>query len=550
MTYRYGEFLFKATSGSILECLNEIHEEDVRDTCDQKVFRKGKEYYIDGMVEDFTHNPGVNTVDATVNGKSEYSIQFYLEDERVYSSCDCPYDGVCKHTVAALLYIINESPVMNTLNIPVATKVKSLDFLKRHLNSFSKDDLVIMVMKFAPKNFIEEVFNREVNGSNALAIIRDAEEKIRRILENENLHYDPRGMESALMTKLNKLKGLEERVAMEIGELIFFIIRSIDDLMSDGCLYIDNYYQEEYFESVEFCEYVVDYVKQQPFEGKKTFLRKMDEVLSGMEFDTFSPIQESYPRFFSESERPDLKNFVLHESDLPPSMISELYNFIETELSFDEKIEILKNICDTKQQHFITYCRLLYEKNRFSEIISLIKSGDDSFNHMGSQEIAAIYLDAAQKLDLNMDEVSLEVAEHCPLASVLQKIKNLKGTVGDGCEQIVRQTRPEELLKFYQDENRLKDALRLVQDPHFITSKAAFAFFRKNMKIFPAETESFMERRIKENLKDTGNHYYEIIAESIDVINRVNPEQSQRIAEEIRANYKRRRNLMELIRKY
>lgn len=273
MENTYGEYLFEATSGLILECLAGISEEDVRDCSDYKIFRRGQEYYQEGMVEDVLHNTANNTVVATVKGTREYRIEFYMEEGGIYSTCDCPFNGICKHTIAALLLMLHEgTDNIKTFALPGPTTIESLDFQKKYLKSLSKKDLILLVMKFAPPDFVTEIQNREVPETDAEAIFRKTENKIRKFFEDDELLYDPGGMEKALMLQLNHLKGLETRIAAEIGELILFIIRSIEQAFNEGYLYLDNYYQDDYFESEAFCEYVTAYVRQLPFEAKIQYL--------------------------------------------------------------------------------------------------------------------------------------------------------------------------------------------------------------------------------------------------------------------------------------
>lgn len=60
----------------------------------------------------------------------------------------------------------------------------------------------------------------------------------------------------------------------------------------------------------------------------------------------------------------------------------------------------------------------------------------------------------------------------------------------------------------------------------------------------------FLKDGIEEDLNHTGKNHYERIAESLDLMKRINPERSRRIAEEIRANFKRRTSLIQIIRGY
>ena len=551
MRETYGEYLLDADSGSVLECLAGITEEDVRDFSDFKIFRRGQEYYEEGMVEELMHNKANNTVIATVKGSREYQIEFRLEEGGVYSTCDCPYDGVCKHTVAVLLNLIHEgTDNIGTYTLNCPTTAESLDFLKKYLETLSKKDLVLLAMKFAPVNFITEVRNREMPEKDAEAIFKKAEKKIRKFFEDPDLLYDPGGMESALMSQLNNLKGLENQLNDGVGELLLCIIRSVETAFNEGYLYIDDYSGDEYFESDDFCEFVIDYVKQIPFDAKTKYLRELDQALNEMSYDTFWAIQESYHRFFSEQERTGLKSFINREAGLPVTLISRLYKFLEPELTTDEKEAILRIISRTETDHFFSLCRQLSEQKRFREIIDLIEDDSEGFNPLADSRVSEIYLEAAFKLNVNFDAVCEEVTRYCPGISILQKIKALNGTVSLNCEKIVKQRNPEDLLTFYEKENRMKEALELVSESGLFYGDVTFEFFRKNYKLFPAETESFLKARIEENLKHTGKTHYEIIAESLDLMKRVNPGRSGRIAEEIRVNFKRRSGLIQIIREY
>ncbi len=142
-----------------------------------------------------------------------------------------------------------------------------------------------------------------------------------------------------------------------------------------------------------------------------------------------------------------------------------LYSFLEPELNSEEKEVMLRLISRTDADHFLSFCLQLSGQNRFQEVIDLFKDDSEDFNPLTDSRIAGIYLEATNKLNMAMNAVSEEVAASCPEISVLQKIKALKGTVGFECEEIVKQRNPEDLLTFYEKENRMKDALALIREP-------------------------------------------------------------------------------------
>ena len=75
------------------------------------IFRRGDDYYEDGLVEELEETaPG--TWCAVVAGTMDYETEVRIKDGEIVSwDCDCPYDGyMCKHVVAVLLKLRNERP--------------------------------------------------------------------------------------------------------------------------------------------------------------------------------------------------------------------------------------------------------------------------------------------------------------------------------------------------------------------------------------------------------------------------------------------------------
>ena len=547
----YGEFLFEAQSANVMDCLTGISEEDIKDCSDYKIFIRGREYYQDGLVEEISYNRSNNTITAVVAGTKNYQLEFYIEEDLVYGTCNCPYGDVCKHIVAVLLYVIHDGKeTILEDQFPGPTTVESLDFLKDYLKSLPKKELIRLVMKFAPGGYITEVLNRKAPGIDAEAIFKKADKKIRKFFKDDELLYDPYSMEEALLKQLQTLKGLEERLQNEIGELILFIIRNVDDAFNEGYLYSDNYPDDDIFESEEFCEYIITFVKQLPFNEKRGYIIQLDQVLNEMSYDTFSVIEHSYHRFFENSEMNELKLFTYLDADLPLSIVSRLYAFLEPGLDDPEKEAMLRKIISEDPDHFTSLCRLLFRQERYQDTHELIKEQLSDKDHWIDREIIMIYLDVSNKLELDMQVVSREAVRRCPNLPILLKIKEIAGSVDRECEEIVKEYRAEDLLTFYEQENRMADALTLVNEPGLFYDGVIFSFFRQHRKLFPGETEAFLRDRIEKNLNSTGKSYYAKIAESLDLMKRVNPERTRRIADEIRTNFKRRSNLMSMIREF
>jgi len=551
MLLNQGEFLFEASSEDLYKSISSLTEEDVRDCSEYGVFTRGREYFREGMVQEVVYNPSGNTMSAEVAGTRNYWLGFYLDEGTVFGTCTCPYGDVCKHMVAVLLSVIHEgTETIIEAEISGSASGKTKEILENHLKSLSKSELIRLVLKFAPGSYLTEIRNRKDTGIDEEAIFKKAEKKIKKFFEDQELLFDPEGMEGAIMQQLKKLKGLENQLQNETGELLLFIIRSINEAFHEGYLYVDHYYDDYFFESEEFCEYVISYIQQLPFDKKTEYIVQLDQVLNEMSYDTFSMVEDSYHRFFRDSEMGDLKQLISGRDGFPVSMVSRLYDFLEPELDDREREAMLRKVIETDPGHFTSLCNLLFSQERYQETWELIREYLSARDHYIDCQVILIYLNAADKLELDMHEISREAASKCPEVSILLKIKQITGSVSRECEEIVKVNHPEELLTFFEQEKRMDDALGLVKEQGLFYDEVVFAFFKKNRKRFPAEAETYLTGRIEKNLNNTGKSYYSKITESLALMKRVNPERTRRIAEEIRTNFKRRTNLMDMIREF
>lgn len=149
---KYCEYLFDAGADNIKECLQHLTEEDIESCCEYKIFNRGFDYFNDGRVEQIWFNNKANTISAEVIGTKEYSVEIYLDNEEVHGTCSCEYYGVCKHIIAVMMCIVvNGIEYIGENDLMQLPTIKALDFLKSHLQELSKEELINLVMKFAPK---------------------------------------------------------------------------------------------------------------------------------------------------------------------------------------------------------------------------------------------------------------------------------------------------------------------------------------------------------------------------------------------------------------
>ena len=549
---KYGEFLFEASSDNIKECLGHITVNDIESCCEYKIFNRGYDYYQEGTVEQLWYNSKANTISAEVIGTREYDVEIYLDNEEVHGTCSCEYYGVCKHIIAVLLNIAENGTEHITENDLVQLPtVNSLDFLKSHLKKLPKEELINLVMKFAPENYILQIHNSKSDKKDANKIFAQAEKKILGFFKDQELLWDPSGMESALMGQSEKLKGLESQISEQIGELLLKIMIEINDAFDEGYLYIDNYYNEDYFESPQFDHFVISYIRQLPFTEKIDFLQELDSTLGLMSYSTFEGIPKKYNFCFSNEESKKLAELVAsNECKMNDSLVSELFGIVEEKLGIEEKERILTRLSTIHQDHLISLIELLIVQDRHQQAydrIEMFLSGNPG--HV-EDKIIELYLDLCIKIGSDLKKAATVSINHNPNEKILLKIKALGIADTKPFEDILMDKNPHDLLSFFEREKRLQDALDLILNTNEFYDETIFSFFKRNKKLLTSEAEQYFLHRIDKNMANTGDSYYSRIAETIGQIKQINPKLAKEIVTDIRVNYKRRTKLMGMLRRY
>ncbi|MBH5318505.1 hypothetical protein I6N90_11885 [Paenibacillus sp. GSMTC-2017] len=90
----------------LLEKLHSVLEQQLNEYISGPIIKHGWSYYKNGQVKSVTAT-AQNTLTGVVNGSTLYAVVIDAEHLR-YSSCTCPYDGLCKHMVAIYFQYCSE----------------------------------------------------------------------------------------------------------------------------------------------------------------------------------------------------------------------------------------------------------------------------------------------------------------------------------------------------------------------------------------------------------------------------------------------------------
>ena len=550
---KYGEFLFDAESTNIKECLDNISEEDIESCCEYKIFNRGYDYYHGGMIEEIWYNKKANTISAEVIGTKEYNVELYIEDGELHGSCNCEYYDVCKHIIAVLLDIA-ENGIENITESKIieVPSFETVDYFKDHLKKLSKDELINLVIRYAPDNYIRQIQNSKSTQKDASAIFDKVEKKVRENLSDEELLWDPSGMDAAIMKQLNKLKGLENQLHERISQLLLMIMESIDAAFDEGYLYIDNYYEEDYFESSEFNNYVISFAQKLSFEDKFRYIQELNSAIGGMGYGTFEEIPKKFSDCFSIEETAKLADYVLsNEQNIDLSLIANIYGFIHSSLEEKDNEKLLKALSLTgSQEHLILLTELLMSQGKQTEALDFLSQFLDNQQGFIDNKIVELFLQLTKESGTDIAKAAWTALKHNPNEKNLSLIKSYGVSDTSAFEELLRNNNPVELLSFYEKEKRFSDALKLISDKNRFYDEIIFQFFKRNKKTLKEQAEQYFLKRIDANLVSTGDNFYSKIAETVSQIKQINTKLAREVVTDLRTNYKRRTKLMSMLNRF
>ena len=539
--------LFTSVLQDLENFLEGLTTDDIRGRIDNSTFYKGKEYEEDGRITEIRYSGDRNSLSASVAGSLEYAVRLELHKRDVVADCSCPVDGLCKHMAAVLLYV-----VQNKGAIEIAESRAPGSPGAEHLASLSKEELVALVMQYAPEEFFVAISNRSSGKEQALTTYHKVMAAIRMLFTSEELLYEPDAFEQALVKQLNRLLGLEQQLQQELSKLIFYIIQAVNDAFDEGYLYED--YSNAFFEEPEeFHRLVENYTRSLPYAEKVSFLEELDSILNNGSYSTFDSLAKLGQEVFSENDLPALKALLLKDfQELSPSLAEQYYTLVRALLTDPEKERLLLYLKDRNLRNWLPELIELYRgQGREEDAISAIRNSLPALDKWQNHEnIFFLYLDLLHSRNMALDTACAQAIEHCPRSSMLEKIATVGGGKTERFEQMLEQKNPAELLDFLEKKGRLAEALGLLKRSKNIWDERRYRFFKAHKKEFPEEAMQYFFEVLDEHLRHTGNSHYQVIAETLEEVLQLEPGRAKELAADIRANYYRRRNLMDLIKRF
>ena len=511
--------------------------DDARDFVYNDVFSRGENYYRKGAVEKAVFR-GENELVAYIQGTYPYQTVIKLHDQMVFSGCSCPYGGLCKHTIALLLYAmrdfdkIDQGALVDEGNI------------KKYLASLPRKKLEDLVIEYAPASFKEYINNISLPSEKTKPKLDQCIEKIYRLFEDVEFLYEPGDFEAALLKQLEKIEGIWEQHPVEGKKLVLDIMRKVDVAIDEGYLY--NSYYDDVLDTSAITKYFHRFIKTLDIQQKILFMAEVENVLLKSSYDTFGDLSYSLEHIFEPSELQDLKNHYLQSLDKGNLTNAENYaEFLAKEFSSEERYGVLEKIHHLSQWLTLQYANECHQRGHIHKGITALKNCLDLHSY-GNQSLYEKLLEFKKELHQDTTGIALEALKNEPSESMMRIALQYAPNKRDDLEGILKIENPSTFLDYLEAQQRIGEAFVFL-DHKSIGEERKFTFFRKHKNFFAEASEEYFTKRIEQNLDYTGDRYYLAIADTLKELKKVNTRAAESMLSQIRSEYKRRRNLISLL---
>lgn len=544
----YKILLTRTSEESLFDFIQQLHVEEIDQFFDNAIFYRGENYFNQHLIKNVRFE-GKNKLAAIIRGTRDYKTHIIFEKDKntssaIYCQCSCPYEyGTCKHAVALLLYAKNYN-----VEIKYPSKIET-NKITNWLQNKSNEELINIILEIAPDNFFDKLNAKLASKSEVERIFTDTVEKIDELFEEEDLLYSPEDFNNELITLLDKLRGLWQKKEPQIKELLFDIIKNIDNAFDNGYLYIDDHHEEEFFEPYLLDKYIVDFARELSTNNKINFIQEYEKIYQNLSYNSTAGIIKELPEIVIEKDLSLLKDvFISNQENYLGETFVIYYRLIEKLLSDREKEYCLKRNFTSSAEITLDLINFYIKRERNKDAIKILKlfieARKDSLVII--PEIYEKYLNLAQKAGQSIYGIAQEALSKFSTRKMLKTVISYLPDRKANFEKQLEKAFPEEILKYYEAEKRYEDAIKIV-DSEKISVYAAYCFYVKYKELFKEKAEVFFLDTITKNLEQTGEKHYARIVEALKLLYEINRTKAKETEAILRTDYKKRIHFIEML---
>ena len=443
---------------------------DFEDLFDEKILKRGYNYYLEDSVHDVTRNG--NHYEGLVYGTEIYEVQIEIDDNGNVEDmdCDCPYaeENNCKHMVALLYYLENDGEIESK------KAIRNTDNYDKILDKISESEIKEFVLEKIYENFDfqnefrshfvqyfektpKKVYEKRIAQSIYQAIGRKGFIEYNETYKFSNAMYD------YIQEANNLIKHNEYQAPFWIASLI---LEELPDLPIDDSDGTTSYVESE---CVEVIEKILEKCK-----NDSVIKEIFNWIIESIKNDTLGDYSDGIEK-------------VLDEHFIEDKFVNERLKII------DEKIQELEQQEDHYSEYKLeelikTKIALLYQLGMDKEAIKTIKE------NIYYVPIRRMLIDIERKNE-NIDKVEKLLKEG-------MKIALKRGHYGTVTYYI------EELLSIYKEHNQKEKYKNLVEETLFKYSRGSFKYYKKLKDLYTEEQWKNMRDNIIKILESDGEGYH------------------------------------------
>ena len=509
------------------ELLLEFSTDNIKDMIDDhSIFRRGNSYNKRDFVSNVIQTEE-NRVEAKVSGSSDndYEVHIYRKGESLHVECDCPYGDVCKHIVATFINI-SQTKMLN-----VSMILSHQDKVIEHLQTLSNDELIELVTKFAPDNFIKEIILNDAPIEELSIRMNEIKSAIKMDIDDEDLLYNPEKFQKNISEYMENLKPFVNRNCDDIFEIVFNLVEEIEEKQEEGYLFLDHYYDESYFEFDTFSSEIMGLISKITDSKKQLeIFIKFAELCSGSDYMGVN---------YNDLEITDKRVLLDYFND---KSSLDFYYFIEEHLLLKEKEKFLLKFSTYEVFNLLIALYLENDKKdlAIAHIEKLIK---EKFDLKYIQKLMGITEISKERLREFVIQ-TIQNGRYGSLDFILKNISKIDGR--DEIEKLLKDKSLDDYYRLLKQEDRVSEMFELLDN---LPNKKE-SFLKKYKHQYKNEAIAFFRAEIKENLKSTGNDYYQNIADALTHLKElIDSDEFALMVENFKRDYKRRKNFVAILNK-
>ncbi|MCP4551580.1 MAG: hypothetical protein GY834_05975 [Bacteroidetes bacterium] len=216
---------------------------------DEKILKRGLSYFKGGAITDLSEI-STGEYEAIVSGTEEYTVQLEISNNIITEhNCDCPYDmgPVCKHVVAVIFHLQQDTLELNQPNLPKLRKKKTKSVsqqIKELLKEISHKELIDFVQENSKKdkkfrNYFLASFGH-LSQSQSKEFYKKQIHSILQSATGRDGWIDWSGMKYVVNTTQPFLENAEKYLTNNNFENVFFISTALLEEMTDAFQYGDD----------------------------------------------------------------------------------------------------------------------------------------------------------------------------------------------------------------------------------------------------------------------------------------------------------------------